>query len=71
MLEQLSGGGSPPIIALAHTSGALASSPHPLILEERVSGLEFGMHTRNAQDDTDFEVVVLWHSPRSPPAGIT
>lgn len=52
-------GGS--VVALAHTVGTIPTPPegsgfHEL---ERISGLEYGFHTRWASDESDFEIVVL------------
>lgn len=48
-------------VALAHTVGAIKPPPHGSGFQEveRISGLEYGLHTRWAANESDFEVVVL------------
>lgn len=49
------------IVALAHTVGGIDKPPPGCGFDEvkRISGLEYGLHTRWSREESDFEVVVL------------
>ena len=49
------------IVALAHTVGTIPTPPDGAGFHElaRISGLEYGFHTRWASNESDFEIVVL------------
>lgn len=64
VVERLASAGTQ--VVLAHTSGAFAPGTKlalpagsALAQVETVSGLEYGMHTRWADDEADFEIVTL------------
>mmetsp|Transcript_11870 Transcript_11870/g.25686 ORF Transcript_11870/g.25686 Transcript_11870/m.25686 type:complete len:378 (-) Transcript_11870:379-1512(-) len=51
--------GTGALVALSHTTGSLPEPPAPFAITERVSGLDFGMHTAWSEVESDFEVLCL------------